>query len=123
MKRDPGDIIDRLSIAALKHENLQKPESFAEMAMFMEGYRELLTEYPMVDWYCHYRALRHINEAIWSHEAALRKGALDDDPTEAGRRAILIRHWNAKRVEMKNKINHITGQGVQDVKVDHLSSQ
>ena len=54
-------------------------------------------------------------------ESALRKGDLDHDLMECGRRAVAIRKVNAERVALKNAINQCLGEGVADVKKDHGS--
>ena len=121
MRRDPGDIIDRLSIALLKVENIGTPQSKQEVAAFMDGLLELIDRHPTVDWLSHLTHMKDINGRIWRQESAVRAGALDNNPLEVGVRAIAIRRANTERIALKNRINTLTGEGVQDVKADHLS--
>jgi hypothetical protein len=51
----------------------------------------------------------------------MRKGELDNDVAEVGRRAILIRKFNSIRVGVKNIVNALVHEGYQDVKKDHGS--
>jgi len=90
--------------------------------MFMDGLIELLDRHPAIDWVIHLAHMKEINGRIWDMEAAVRSGALDNDLPRVGARAVAIRHVNAERIALKNAINDTTGEGVQDVKVDHLSA-
>jgi len=121
MTRDPGDIIDRFTIALLKYQNIGKPENVAELSMFLNGLNELFLTYPKISWLTYATDLYAQNSRIWSLESELRQGKLDNNLLECGKRAIAIRDANRHRVELKNEINQKTQQGAQDVKQDHLS--
>jgi len=121
MQRDAGDIIDRWAIAKLKAERIGAEESKHEYLWFCEGMKELMEKYPAVDWEGYSQSILRIHAEIWDLEGAVRQGKLDNDIAEVGRRAILIRDWNKKRVSIKNKINATVGEGFQDIKQNHAS--
>ena len=122
MKRDPGDIVDRFSIACLKKENIGCVDSILEAAMFRKGFVELKKEFPHVQWQEVFSLLFHINKQIWELESALRQGMMDVTPLQCGKVAIEVRKVNSKRVTVKNYINRALREGTQDVKQDHISS-
>jgi hypothetical protein len=63
-----------------------------------------------------------IHKEIWSLEAELKTFNEQHLPLEEiGRRAILIRNWNAKRIEIKNKFAEAVNCIVKETKVSHLS--
>lgn len=121
MERDAGDIIDRWAIAKLKAERIGADESKKEYRWFREGIHELKIKHPDIDWEFYGQEIINIHSRIWDLESAIRRGKLDHDLTEVGRRAIQIRDWNKKRVALKNEINRRTGEGFQDIKQDHGS--
>lgn len=121
MQRDAGDIIDRWAIAKLKAERIGADESKKEYLWFCEGIAELQARHPGIDWNVYTRSILEIHARIWDLESCIRRGKLDHDLTEVGRRAIEIRDWNKKRVALKNEINLKAGEGFQDIKKDHGS--
>jgi len=121
MKRDAGDIIDRFSIATLKLVNICEEESWAEYKMFLHGFLDMCEHYPRSNLTDYLYKMILINHEIWDLESAVRQGALDNDPTEVGKRAIMIRKKNNIRIAIKNDINKLVGEGVQDVRRNHLS--
>ena len=62
-----------------------------------------------------------VNQKIWHLESSIRKGKLDNDLLEVGRRAVEIRNLNKERVSIKDAINEYTDYGFKEVKVNHLS--
>jgi len=122
MIRDAGDIVDRYSIAILKLERIGAPESQEESDLFAEGFCTLTHQHPDITLQAYLDKMLIINSMIWDLEAAVRQGALDDNPLEAGMRAIEVRRINAKRISLKNEINTLTSEGVKDVRRDHLSA-
>ena len=62
-----------------------------------------------------------VNQKIWHLESSIRKGKLDNDLLEVGRRAVEIRNLNKERVSIKDAINEYTSYGFKEVKVNHLS--
>jgi hypothetical protein len=66
--------------------------------------------------------LNQMNIEIWNLENQLRSGGEDKfSLDEIGRRAILIRDYNKKRVEYKNELNRLTGLGFREFKIKHRS--
>ncbi|MBN1363895.1 MAG: hypothetical protein JW976_03730 [Syntrophaceae bacterium] len=121
MQRDAGDIIDRWAIAKLKAERIGVDESKREYLSFCEGINELEKKHPEIEWDFYKENILKIHSTIWDLESAVRRGKLDNDLMEVGRRAIQIRDWNKKRVALKNEINLKTGEGFQDIKQNHSS--
>jgi len=123
MNRDAGDIIDRYSIAILKAERIGTDEAKEERQAFNKGFLDLTLRIPQRHTF--WQKLLDIavatNSCIWELESDLRREMLDNDLEETGRRAIMIRRINNIRVQLKNYINFTVGEGVQDVKRDHIS--
>lgn len=123
MTRDVGDILDRFSIARLKKERIGTPETLQEYAAYTAGYLGLQKEFP----YEHdilealLTKLTAINAEIWDLESAVRRRQLDGDIPEVGRRAIMIREMNARRINVCNTANKHFGEGMQNVKKYHVS--
>ena len=113
MNRDAGDIVDRYSIAILKDER----------RVFNEGFLDLQLRIPKNHdfWDRMLEISIGVNSCIWELESDLRREMLDHDLEETGRRAIMIRKINGVRVKVKNLINFMVGEGVQDVKWNHIS--
>lgn len=66
--------------------------------------------------------LAQMNFEIWNLENEIRKGGEDKfSVEEIGRRSILIRDYNKKRVYYKNQINELTGLGFREFKIKHRS--
>jgi hypothetical protein len=121
MERDSGDILDRFCISVLKMERIGEKEAVWEFEYMKKGWEELPVKHPLVEWDIFFNEMLQYHKNIWDLESAVRKGALDHDHAEIGRRAIQIREWNKKRIELKNKVNEIVGEGVRDVRKNHLS--
>ena len=63
-----------------------------------------------------------IHHCIWNLESELKSGVEHQlSLEEIGRRAIEIRNWNKKRIEIKNLIADKLGSSVKEIKRDHLS--
>lgn len=132
--RDSGDILDRLSIADLKNERIGTEDNKKEYHAFLEEFNNIKKIYPEYNWDQFYRMLKKINSYIWSLEADLKGDKehlknplyLDDEinkevMVKMGKNSILIRNFNSLRVEFKNIINKLVGEGFQDIKSHHLS--
>jgi len=66
--------------------------------------------------------LYDINGKIWDLESDIRKGKEGElGLEEVGRRAIMIRELNKKRISVKNQITEETNMGFKDVKMNHAS--
>jgi hypothetical protein len=117
-----GDLLDRLSIVLLKIEHY--PTNVfgkAEHKVLEKEYfdlKELYIDYNLDRWL---NFLKKINGNIWDLESDVRKGALDNDLPEVGKRAIAIRKFNGLRVEFKNIINELLKDGCVEQKLDHIS--
>lgn len=123
MERDPGDIIDRASIAYLKSKRIGDADSNKEWLIFLGGLSELEEKFAdKLDVSKYFDKILAINTKIWDLESAIRKGKLDNNIMEVGRRAIEIREWNGKRIEVKNKFNKLTNAGTAEQKKDHISA-
>ena len=121
MIRDVGDIVDRLCIAQLKAERIGTPETKKEFREFWEGLFTHILIYPQVNWWKILEEMQGIHKNIWDLEADIRQSKLDNNEVEIGRRAILIRDWNKQRVNLKNYLNKLLGEGFQDIKKNHAS--
>ena len=124
MKRDPGDIVDRLSIAFLKCDKIKESDNYEEKTMFTEYFKELVTDHVEIKaWDAVLQYMKLINGLIWELEWELRKTALDKSVLEVNKKelreigysTLMIRRFNTLRVQFKNLINLITDEGVQNV--------
>lgn len=111
-----GDVIDRLSILTMK-------VYFGDEQSISE--HRYLTQ-SLKDWDIDGRVmasalrLQLMNRLIWELENEMRRGLLDHDLPEMGKRAIKIRDFNAKRIEYKNSINK---DSFQENKIQHRSQK
>ena len=121
MQRDCGDILDRASIAKLKIERINLGENKEEWEAFEKELTLLENKYHNIPIKMFFNLLLNINTMIWNLESDLRQGKLDGVLSEVGRRAIEIREHNNLRVQAKNIINKLVGEGFQDLKKDHIS--
>jgi hypothetical protein len=121
MKRDAGDILDRLSISKLKVEKDYSAERKREYELFTDGFNQIKFEHKGIDWDQCFLYMYRINGLIWETESNIRLGMLDNNIHEVGRRAILVRKLNSLRVGFKNIINKLVNEGTQDIKINHLS--
>jgi hypothetical protein len=118
LKMSVGEILDRYSICLLKQERLN-----IDISDEITALRNEVDELPN-DIKAYITELKEINGQIWNLESDLRKGnevVLGNE--EIGIRAIKIRNWNNKRVEVKNKVNSILFSGFMDVKGSHASEK
>ncbi len=113
MRMQDGDVLDRLSIVLLKlaHANKeQRPMIHSELVTLWHAMSEMGVV-PMA--FCD---LALVNAEIWELESDIRKG--NDMPLEeVGRRALLIRDANKRRVEIRNKMMQF-----KDIKMEHASA-
>jgi len=121
MERDPGDICDRASIAKLKAHRIAQEESIREWKAFEQELIILIAKYPTICIMMFFELLYKINAMIWDLESDLRLGKLDGALSEVGRRAIDIREHNNLRVQIKNILNTLVGEGFLDIKKEHIS--
>jgi len=110
------ELFDRLAIAEVKwdrtHNNQEELDWYKEQAQ--EFNPDLIKE--------PYEQLKQIHNTIWTLEAELKSGQENKlSLEEIGRRAILIRDWNNKRIKIKNQIAELLNCSVREIKQDHLS--
>lgn len=136
MQRDLGDILDRMSIAELKSKRIGNAEQLKEYSSFLESYNELKKEYSKFSLDSWYKLMLNINDFIWQLESGLKSGKEElANPTylldrrnvsalsNIGVTSLLIRNFNSIRISFKNIINELVGEGFQDIKQDHCSSE
>jgi hypothetical protein len=111
-----GEVLDRLSILTMKVHfgDEQSISEHRHLTQSLESYG--------IDGRIMASSLRLqlMNRLIWELEHEMRKGHLDSDLPEMGRRAIKIRDFNAKRIEYKNEINR---GGFMEKKIQHRSER
>lgn len=110
------ELFDRLAIAEVKFQ--RTGANTAEFSWYMNQ----ATAFDMAQIQDLYQELIEIHNQIWSLESELKTGREDQLPLEEiGRRAIEIRDWNNRRVQLKNLMAERLGCGVREIKQDHLS--
>ena len=111
-----SEIADRYSIAILK-----KERAAAENDLEIQTLNEELSKYDgALDFV---NKLKEINGKIWDLESDIRKGKENElGLEEVGRRAIQIREFNKIRVQYKNEMVQIFGEGFEDIKMNHASA-
>ena len=111
------ELIDRLCIARLKWEKTQL--NAEELEWYEREWRNLPESdelEPLV------KQLSEIHREIWNLEWQLKTGVEHQlSLEEIGRRAIKIRDWNNRRLQIKNEASALTNCPVREVKQDHLS--
>ena len=114
MKYPIQEIADRLSILELKRERLPQSEDILKEIGILEPE---VAEYR--DWV---ERLKEVNGSIWDLEFDIRSGKEGQlGLEEVGRRALLIRDRNKKRIEIKNELAVVLGNP-KEIKIDHASS-
>jgi hypothetical protein len=122
------DIIDRYTITKLKlirfspEQKAREPMLDAEISAYEAAIARIRTEYHQVDEWIN--ELLDANGACWDLEWEIR-ALSEDEPQwdEIGKRTLLIRKENGRRVAARNKIVHATGHGFFDHKVGHTSER
>jgi hypothetical protein len=112
------ELVDRYCIAKLKFEKTSKNQ---EELIF---YQHQLINYDLNLVQEELKMLYQIHDEIWALEKELKSGTEHQLPLEEiGRRAILIRDWNNKRIRLKNTMADKLGQSyLHEIKHDHLSA-
>jgi hypothetical protein len=110
------ELFDRLAIAEVKwartHSNQEE----------LDWYRDQTAQFDFSIIQSQYDELKNIHNIIWGLEAELKSGCEEElRLEEIGRRAILIRNWNNKRIAIKNSVAEILNCPVREIKKDHLS--
>jgi hypothetical protein len=123
------DVIDRYTILKLKVERLPENNDIIELygifACALEYELRQLNSFDRAFVEKKVQELYAQNSVTWNLEASIRQGKLDNPESmlEVGRRTLLIRDSNKKRVKIKNEISLAIENekyGV-EIKVDHLS--
>ena len=124
-----SELIDRMTILKLKTERLPEEqtiseqfgiitsESIATINKFDDATKDKIVG--------HIKKIYFYNGKKWDLEFDIRKGSLGkEDLAEIGRRALLIREYNGKRLHHKNAIANLTSNLIMyDVKIDHQSEE
>jgi hypothetical protein len=110
------ELLDRLVIAKIKMDkglnNRVEYDYYARQA----DHFDLMEVKPLLD------ELEQIHLSIWTLESDLRRGLEDNlGLEEIGRRAVIIRNYNNRRVEIKNQLAEQLECSVREIKKDHLS--
>jgi hypothetical protein len=110
------ELFDRLAIAEVKWERTHSNQEE------LDWYRLQVQDFDLDLVKTYFDELKNIHNTIWGLEAELKSGLEEElSLEEIGRRAILIRNWNNKRITIKNSIAEILNCPVREIKQDHLS--
>lgn len=110
------ELFDRLAIAEIKWTRTQNNK------FELDWYTNQSKQYNVELIKEPYEELKNIHNKIWELESQLKSGQEDElGLEEIGRRAILIRDWNNKRVAIKNRMAALLECNVREIKTDHLS--
>lgn len=110
------ELVDRYTIAKLKFDKTRANQEE------LDFYWTQLQNYDVSAISNQLQELYNVHREIWGLESELKSGrehllTLE----EIGRRAIEIRNWNHKRIELKNSMAKQLGQNVFEIKRDHIS--
>ena len=110
------ELVDRYTIALLKHNKTKLNQD--ELTF----YKDQINNYDMTQIDTELQDLYFVHSQIWNLESQLKSGTEQDlELSEIGRRAIEIRNWNQKRIELKNHIAEKLGCTIREIKHEHLS--
>lgn len=117
MKFPVIELVDRYTIAIVKHERTQGANQ-AELDFYTRQMQEL-----------DINSIRHlldqlteIHRQIWNLEDDFKKYRESNyDLTGVGKRSLIIRDYNQARVRFKNQIADAVGSSVKEIKQDHAS--
>lgn len=110
------ELVDRYSIACLKYDKTQANKEE------LDFYKQQLDNYDITAIQNEINDLYAIHKQIWNLESELKSGQEHKlSLEEIGRRAILIRDLNNKRIKLKNLVAEKLGCVVREIKKDHLS--
>jgi hypothetical protein len=110
------ELFDRLAIAEVKWERTHSNQEE------LDWYRLQVQDLDLDLVKTYFDELKNIHNTIWGLESELKSGREAElSLEEIGRRAILIRDWNNKRIAIKNSIAEILNCPVREIKQDHLS--
>lgn len=110
------ELVDRYAIAKLKQFKTDANQNEVDF------YKEQLKSYDLELVTNEMDMLYKIHEDIWNLESELKSGMEAQlDLAEIGRRAIEIRNFNNKRIQLKNLIAEKLGCSVREIKAQHIS--
>lgn len=111
-----SELVDRYTIARLKFDRTQANQDEVDF------YNTQITSIDITRINKELDELFEIHDHIWNLESELKSGVEHQlSLEEIGRRAIEIRDWNKKRIQIKNLIADKLGSSVKEIKKDHLS--
>ena len=111
------ELVDRYAIAKLKFAKTGANQ--AELNFYQEQVKNI----DFIKVQNLFDELYLVHQSIWNLESELKSGLEHKLPLEEiGRRAIEIRNFNNRRVELKNIMAASLGCAVQEVKQDHISA-
>lgn len=116
MKFPVIELIDRLTIAEIKWQRTQaNSEELEWYQQQMEQFDTTLVEQSI-------QQLRDVHNSIWELEKELKLGQENKlSLHEIGRRAIEIRNFNNRRIQLKNQIAEALDCPVREIKKEHAS--
>ena len=110
------ELFDRLAIAEIKWDRTHSNQEE------LDWYRDQISQFDLSLVKTYFDELKSIHDTIWTLEAELKSGCEEElSLEEIGRRAILIRNWNNKRITIKNTRAELLNCPVREIKQDHLS--
>jgi len=110
------ELVDRYSIARLKFDKTQANQEELDFYVQQLSLVDTTVVSQQLD------ELYHIHSCIWNLESELKTGKESSLPLEEiGRRAILIRDYNNKRITLKNSMAEKLGCKIREIKKDHVS--
>lgn len=128
MRYTIDDLIDRASIIQLKFERTKNLEDRGRWINEIRGYSQAIgiyigegvcTREQVKEWFSE---LYKANAKVWDLESQVRNGKDGRLSLEkVGKYAVEIKGRNKERIQIKNKIIEVTGQGYKEIKVDHAS--
>lgn len=116
MKFPVIELVDRLAIAQVKYEKTQSNR--AEL----DWYQNQIQEFDFSTIQHDFIELKSVHQQIWTLESDLKSFREHlHSLEEIGRRAIMIRDLNHKRISLKNSMAEKLYCPVREIKSDHLS--
>lgn len=121
MITDAGDLIDRLAITQLKMVRIGFSVYKRQFRQYLHELFVLFLMYPEINWWDFIQESLVYNNEVWKLESSVRQGKIENDAEKVKQGTSDIREWNKKRINVKNRINELTGEGFKETKLDHLS--
>lgn len=116
MKFPVIELFDRLAIAEIKWQRTQANQE--ELEWYQQQIQEFNVDLVSQD----LEKLKEIHNSIWELEKELKTGRDHElSLEEIGRKAIKIRDFNNKRIQLKNCIAEKLNCPVREIKKDHAS--